>query len=226
MTTFNQSMMHGLYQCGQHAEKQQMAGRRQGAAVVRPRRDRRWRSRGPGRSWPCTAAPGYGARHCQRLYCDYNMARGAEPGRIVVQAVRARDRGQAGHGRAEQRAERLLADLDPAGLDGADRAMLSARSLRPGSPRSQPVRLVGVQRAGENSLRPSAVPGGRRISSDPAFEDLTHRVGVQNVTRHGAQAFGVGADVDLAQRPARPEAPSARTAATRARSRSRSARAT
>ena len=43
-----------------------------------------------------------------------------QPGRLLVQAVRARDRGEAGHERPDEPAQRVLAAVDPAGLPADD----------------------------------------------------------------------------------------------------------
>ena len=120
VTTFNESTMNALYRavsCREAADEDRC---REGNGHRRPgtcTSARCWRSRAPGRSWPCTAAlamaPGTAAL---RLRVQHGNAE-LEPGRILVQALRAGHRGGAGHERAEQRARRVLADLDPAGLE-------------------------------------------------------------------------------------------------------------
>ena len=72
---------------------------------LRPHRGRCSRSRAPARSWPCTAGPT--RRTAKSLPVQHGDAEPG-PGRILVQALRAGHRGQAGHERQDQRPERLF----------------------------------------------------------------------------------------------------------------------
>ena len=83
--------------------------------------------------------PGYGVKNCDQVYCDVNMAEDPEAGRLLVQALRAGHRGVAGHERADQHPERILAALDPGGHRRSPTgSMLSSRTPDPPRPRFRP----------------------------------------------------------------------------------------
>ena len=153
----------------------------------------RWRTRRRAPSSRSTAAPATALQPLPAPVLRLQHGRGAAPGRIVDEAVRARDGDQPGHGRAGQRAERLLAALDPAGLDrGRTGPSCPRRSPRPWVPPA--AKSTGWwESVGDASMGAISVAVAAAQSSDPAFTDLTHRVGVQNIINTAA-AFGVGAD--------------------------------
>ena len=184
VTTFSQSMMSALYKSVAE-EKQQMAadGRplpwyvHMGAVLEQP---------GTGAILAMYGGPGYGAPHCRLVNCDYNMATESsdQVGSSFKPYVLATAVSQ---GMDVQNS--LLNGYSPIWIPpdwtAADRLALSTQS-----PPANPYGYWEFNEPGENSRRPLPVPEAAAISSDPAFEDLTHRVGVQNVLDM-ARSFGV-----------------------------------
>jgi membrane peptidoglycan carboxypeptidase len=190
VTTFNQSMMSTLYKSVAE-ERQQMAADGSpmpsyvhiGALLEQP---------GTGAILAMYGGPGYGARHCLRLRCDYNMAMESsnQVGSSFKPYVLATAVSQ---GMDVQNS--MLNGYSPIWIPpdwtAADRLALSTQS-----PPANPYGYWEFNEPGENSPSPLPVPMAAAISSDPAFEDLTHRVGVQNVLDM-ARNFGV-APTDMA----------------------------
>jgi membrane peptidoglycan carboxypeptidase len=174
VTTFNESMMNGLYRAVA-AEKRQMKADGAappwyvhiGAVLEKP---------GTGAIVAMYGGPGYGIRHCQRYNCDYNMAMQSsnQVGSSFKPYVLAAAVSQ---GMNVQNS--VLNGYSPIWIppdwNATDRLTLSAQS-----PPANPYGYWKFDQPNENS-GPLSVPKAAAISSDPAFEDLTHRVGVQNV---------------------------------------------
>ncbi len=136
--------------------------------------------------------PGYNASHCQRLYCDYNMAEAPHPvGSSMKPYVLATAINQ---GMDVQNS--VLNGYSPLWIPpdwtAQDRAMLS--SPQPPAMGAAAAKSNGWwESVGDGNLRAISVAVAAAQSSDPAFTDLTHRVGVESVIKT-AQAFGVGAN--------------------------------
>jgi membrane peptidoglycan carboxypeptidase len=174
VTTFNEGMMNGLYRAVA-AEKQQMKidGTAPpwyvhiGAVLEKP---------GTGAIVAMYGGPGYGVRHCQRYNCDYNMAMQSSnqvgssfKPYVLAAAV------QQGMNVQNSVLNGYSPIWIPPDWNATDRLTLSAQS-----PPANPYGYWKFDEPNENS-GPLGVPKAAAISSDPAFEDLTHRVGVQNV---------------------------------------------
>ena len=174
VTTFNEGMMNGLYRAVA-AEKQQMKidGAAPpwyvhiGAVLEKP---------GTGAIVAMYGGPGYGVRHCQRYNCDYNMAMQSSnqvgssfKPYVLAAAV------QQGMDVQDSVLNGYSPIWIPPDWNETDRLTLSAQS-----PPANPYGYWEFNEPNENS-GPLSVPKAAAISSDPAFEDLTHRVGVQNV---------------------------------------------
>jgi len=190
VTTFNQSMMSTLDKSVAE-ERQQMAADGSpmpsyvhvGALLEQP---------GTGAILAMYGGPGYGARHCKLVDCQYNMA--TESSNQVGSSFKPYVLATAvSQGMDVQ--DSLLNGYSPIWIPPdwteADRLALSAQS-----PPANPYGYWEFNEPDEDSGRPLPVPTAAAISSDPAFEDLTHRVGVQNVLDM-ARSFGV-APTDMA----------------------------
>ncbi len=189
VTTFNESTMNALYRAV-NAEKQQMKidaseGNGHpapwyvhvGAVLEKP---------GTGAIVAMYGGPGYGVRHCQLYDCEYNMATESSNqvgssfkpyvlATAVAQGMNVQDSVLDGYSPI----------WIPPDWTETDRLTLSAMS-----PPANPYGYWEFNEPDENSGALS-VPKAAAISSDPAFEDLTHRVGVQNVLDM-ARNLGVG----------------------------------
>ena len=190
VTTFNQSMMSALYKSVAE-ERQQMAADGSpmpsyvhiGALLEQP---------GTGAILAMYGGPGYGARHCKLVGCEYNMA--TESSNQVGSSFKPYVLATAvSQGMDVQNS--MLNGYSPIWIPpdwtAADRMALSTQS-----PPANPYGYWEFNEPGENSRSPLPVPMAAAISSDPAFEDLTHRVGVQHVLDM-ARNFGV-APTDMA----------------------------
>ena len=162
------------------------------------------RTRATARSSPCTRAR---ARTWTRRSAAPSTAmrtRGLRPGagRIVVQAVRAVDRGAAGHERADQHPE--LEQYLCVPPDGASRSLYSKEippryysMTRPaplatlhGFP-SRERRRRGRSATGRRGhLAETTLQNALAQSSNTAFTDLAHRVSTKNIVAHGEQLRG------------------------------------
>jgi membrane peptidoglycan carboxypeptidase len=183
VTTFSEPMMNSLYK-SIALEKHQMAadGRplpwymRMGAVLEKP---------GSGAILAMYGGPDYNARHCKRVACQYNMALQSsnQVGSSFKPYVLATAVSQ---GMNVQNS--VLNGYSPIWIPPdwtqADRLALSTQT-KPANPYG----YWEFNEANENS-GPLPVAKAAAISSDPAFEDLTHRVGVQKVLDM-ARKFGV-----------------------------------
>ena len=194
-TTFSPSMMQGAHQGGQHRKAARWAAAAGvAAAELRPLRG-------------LAGEPEDGRHHrdlrrtrlhlqpeeLQPAVLPLQHGRSTAPGRLVDEAVRARGRDQPGHGRPDQRAERHTRRCGSRRSRPRRTRPCFPRSSRPPwvpRPRS---RLAGGSRRARQPWRPISVAVAAAQSSDPAFTDLTHRVGVTSIIRT-AQAFGVGSN--------------------------------
>jgi membrane peptidoglycan carboxypeptidase len=136
--------------------------------------------------------PGYSASHCARLYCDYNMAEAPHPvGSSMKPYVLATAIDQ---GMDVQNS--VLNGYSPLWIPPAwttqDQNELS--SQRPPAIGAAAAKASGWwESQGDASMGPISVSVAAAQSSDPAFTDLAHKVGVQNII-NTAKNFGVGAD--------------------------------
>ena len=137
--------------------------------------------------------PGYNVnRTASRLFCDYNMAEAPHPvGSSMKPYVLATAINQ---GMDVQNS--VLNGYSPLWIPpdwtAQDRAMLS--SPQPPAMGAAAAKSNGWwESVGDSNLRAISVAVAAAQSSDPAFTDLTHRVGVESIIKT-AQAFGVGAD--------------------------------
>ncbi len=184
VTTFNQSMMSTLYKSVAEQKRQMAADGSPmpsyvhiGAVLEQP---------GTGAILAMYGGPGYGVRHCLQVDCEYNMA--TESSNQVGSSFKPYVLATAvSQGMDVQNS--LLNGYSPIWIPPdwteADRLALSTQS-----PPANPYGYWEFNEPDENSGRPLPVPVAAAISSDPAFEDLTHRVGVQNVLNM-ARSFGV-----------------------------------
>jgi membrane peptidoglycan carboxypeptidase len=179
-TTFSESMMSALASAVSQ-DKQQMAADgvpfptydHIGAVLEQP---------GTGAILAVYGGPGYGVRHCRKLDCEYNMAEDSnEVGSSFKPYVLATAVQQ---GMDVQNS--ILNGYSPLYIPQlpADRMVLSSRT--------RPADMYGYWESDSDSNRgPISVTTAAAQSSDPAFTDLTHRVGVDNVIAM-AKSFGVG----------------------------------
>ena len=190
-TTFSSLDDERPHPCRPLWVRPQMRPGRPGPAVVRPR------GSGPGQA-EHGRHPGRLRRPWLRRQelqawssCDINMAEDPKQVGSSFKPYVLATAVSAGHERADQCADRVLADLDPEGPTLSDRdATLPApragsrrdRRFSPTCRSTRPPRIAG---------RGSTVANAAAISSDPAFEDLSHCVGVQNVINM-AKGLGVG----------------------------------
>jgi membrane peptidoglycan carboxypeptidase len=192
-TTFNNSMIKTLA-ASVNDEKQQMKADgvplpsydHFGAAVIQP---------GTGDIVAIYGGPGYlsNSKYCTKIFCQYNMAEAPNPvGSSMKPYVLATAVAQG-------------MDVQDSVLDGytplwippdwtaADRAELSQQK-NPFPTTNEATSNGWWQSTSEgNGGGPLSVQDAAAQSSDPAFADLTHKVGVQNIIDM-AQSFGVGAD--------------------------------
>jgi membrane peptidoglycan carboxypeptidase len=131
--------------------------------------------------------PGYGVKHCRRLLCDYNMAEAPhQVGSSFKPYVLATAVSQGMNVQTS-----VLNGYDPICIPPdwtqADRLMRSA--LEPGS-RCTQEGFWPFTEPGED-YKAIAVTKAAAVSSDSAFEDLAHRVGVQNIINMAGK-LGVG----------------------------------
>jgi membrane peptidoglycan carboxypeptidase len=196
-TTFSPSMMQGLTRAVS-AEKSQIASAAaaQGMSAL-PYFDHFGISLEDPKTGGILAiygGPGYisNQRKCLRLFCQYNMAEAPHPvGSSMKPYVLATAINQ---GMDVQNS--VLNGFSPLWIPpdwtAQDRAMLS-------SPQTPAMGAAAAksngwwQSVGDINLRAISVSVAAAQSSDPAFTDLTHRVGVDNIIKT-AQAFGVGAN--------------------------------
>jgi membrane peptidoglycan carboxypeptidase len=191
-TTFSPSMMHALNKAV-NTEKRQMAA----SGVPLPNYDHFGISLenpktgaiiaiygGPGVSLPNAV--------CARLFCDYNMAEAPHPvGSSMKPYVLA-----AAIDQDMDVQNSVLNGYSPLWIPPEatmqDRLMLSQQQPPAGG--ATLARSEGWwESVGDAPLGPVSVAKAAALSSDPAFTDLTHRVGDQAIIS-AAQAFGVGAD--------------------------------
>jgi membrane peptidoglycan carboxypeptidase len=127
--------------------------------------------------------PGYGVKNCVKLLCDLNMAEDPEQvgssfkPYVIATAV--------SQGMDVQ--DSILNGYSPLWIPESQtpdgRNEVSSRTPKAGG-------YLPFNEPGENS-GPISVQKAAAISSDPAFEDLAHKVGVQNLLEM-VQRFGVG----------------------------------
>ncbi len=138
--------------------------------------------------------PGYMSdqKKCARLYCDYNMAEAPHPvGSSMKPYVLA-----AAINQNMDVQNSVLNGYSPLWIPpeatAADRAELSTPQPPPMG--ATAAKQVGWwESVGDANLKAISVTKAAALSSDPAFTDLTHRVGDQAIIST-AQQFGVGAD--------------------------------
>jgi membrane peptidoglycan carboxypeptidase len=190
VTTINESTMNSLYRAV-NAEKQQMKidaseGNGHpapwyvhiGAVLEKP---------GTGAIVAMYGGPGYGVKHCQLYGCDYNMATqssnqvGSSFKPYVLAAAVAQ-----GMNVQNSVLDGYSPIWIPPDWTETDRLTMSSMT-QPADPYGY-WEFNGGQGEDQGAL---SVPKAAAISSDPAFEDLTHRVGVQNVLDM-ARNLGVG----------------------------------
>jgi len=159
-----------------------------------------------GAIWAVYGGPGYGAPNCDASNCQFNYAEAAEPvgssfkPYVLAAAVNAN-------------MNVFTSQLDgfspiyiPVKNAGNNYAALETTPSLMTPPNGAPptpknastyydsstnIAYFTFDEPSENSGRPLAVNVAAAISSDPSFEDLAHRDGVQNVINM-ARAFGVG----------------------------------
>jgi membrane peptidoglycan carboxypeptidase len=185
-TTFSQSLMNGLYKSIAENKKLMAEDGRAlpdyahvGAVLEQP---------GTGDIMAIYGGPGYDAKNCAKVYCDLNMAEDAKQvgssfkPYVLATAVKQDMNVQTS----------ILNGFSPLwipqGSSLADRLVLSSRT-KPIDP-PLPQNYWPFNEADEDSGA-LHVAKAAAISSDPAFMDLAHRVGVQNVITM-AKEMGVG----------------------------------
>jgi membrane peptidoglycan carboxypeptidase len=143
--------------------------------------------------------PGYGSARCGSTDCDFNTAEAAEP---VGSSFKPYVLSTAVHEDMNVFTSRLNGyspiwiPENPENLQ--TETMLSSLSPPPGVSAQDTVGLAAngiyyfkFDEAGEDSNAPLPVNVAAAISSDPAFEDLAHRDGIDSVINM-AKSFGVG----------------------------------
>jgi membrane peptidoglycan carboxypeptidase len=187
-TTFSPSMMQGLTRAV-NAEKKQMAAAGQplpsydhfGISLEDPK---------TGGILAIYGGPGYGAAHCARLYCDYNMAEAPHPvGSSMKPYVLAAAIMQGMNVQTS-----VLNGYSPLWIPptwtAQDRAMLS--TPQPPAIGAAAAKATGWwQSIGDANMGPISVQVAAAQSSDPAFTDLAHKLGVKSII-DTARAFGIG----------------------------------
>jgi membrane peptidoglycan carboxypeptidase len=132
--------------------------------------------------------PGYGVKNCERVFCQLNMAEDPKQvGSSFKPYVLATAVSQ-GMNVQNSVLNGFSPLWVPEGQSDAERQVLSSRTKPVNPPITQP--YLPFREASENS-GPLSVQKAAAISSDPAFEDLAHRAGVQNVINMTKQ-FGIG----------------------------------
>jgi membrane peptidoglycan carboxypeptidase len=183
-TTFSQSMMRGLYKAVA-ADKIMMKTDGQGlpsyafvgSVVEQPSN---------GAIKAIYGGPGYGARHCAEFHCYLNMAENPKQvgssfkPYVLAAAVRA------GMDVQDSVLNGFSPLWIPEGQTSGDELQLSSQT----KPLTNDQGYLPFNEPSENQGA-LTVQKAAAISSDPAFEDLAHRAGVQNVIDM-AGAFGVG----------------------------------
>ncbi|HSR85106.1 MAG TPA: transglycosylase domain-containing protein [Streptosporangiaceae bacterium] len=134
--------------------------------------------------------PGYGVSHCLRLLCDYNMAEAPHPvGSSMKPYVLA-----AAINMGMNVQTSVLNGFSPLWIppeyNATYRAMLSTQQPPSIGPKAAKSAGWWVSQ-GEASLGPLSVTKAAAQSSDPAFTDLAHHIGVTSIIQM-AQKFGVG----------------------------------
>lgn len=191
-TTFSQSMMQALTRAV-NTEKKQMAN----AGVPLPYYDHF----GISLEDPTTGGivaiyggPGYisNQKRCLRLYCQYNMAEAPHPvGSSMKPYVLATAINQ-GMNVQTSKLNGYSPLWIPPDWTPQDQNMLS--TPQPPAMGAAAAKSAGWwESQGEASLGPISVSVAAAQSSDPAFTDLAHKVGVENIIKT-AQLFGVGDD--------------------------------
>ena len=195
-TTFSPSMMQGLSRAVS-AERQQIAAAAaaQGRAAL-PYYDHFGISLENPRTGAIVAiygGPGYISNQtkCARLFCQYNMAEAPHPvGSSMKPYVLA-----AAINQGMDVQDSVLNGNSPLWIPpqatALDRAELSTSPNPPGMSPATAKSIGWWESQGDTPLGPISVAVAAAQSSDPAFTDLAHRVGVQNII-NTAQAFGVG----------------------------------
>ena len=157
--------------------------------------------------WAVYGGPGYGTANCTRTDCFLNMAEAAEPvgssfkPYVLSEAVNeGMDVFTSQLNGFSPLYIPLLNANDPRNYSQLE-LMPSLTSPPPGVPKnaqnthsylsSGNIWYFTFNEQAENLGKPLAVNAAAAISSDPAFEDLAHRDGIQNVINM-AKAFGVG----------------------------------
>lgn len=179
-TTFSESLMSALGKAVS-LEKRQMAADGApfhsydhiGAVLEQP---------GTGAILAVYGGPGYGVRHCKKLDCEYNMAEDSnEVGSSFKPYVLATAVQQGMNVQTS-----VLNGYSPLYIPQLPAARYTLSS------RSKPANMYGYWESDSDaSLGSISVTTAAAQSSDPAFTDLTHRVGVDNVIQM-AKSFGVG----------------------------------
>ena len=190
-TTFSQSMMSGLYKAVVANKAQMKADGRAlpsyayiGAVLERPT---------DGSILAVYGGPGYNsnAKACQKVDCYLNMAEDPKQvGSSFKPYVLATAVSQ-GMNVQTSKLNGYSPLWIPEGTSPADQMTLSSRT-QPTSLQLGQQPYVEFNEPSEDSKAPLTVPNAAAISSDPAFEDLAHRDGVQNIINMAKQ-FGVGA---------------------------------
>jgi membrane peptidoglycan carboxypeptidase len=182
-TTISKNMMNGLYRAVHENEQLMKQGGEAlpsyahvGAALEQP---------GTGAILAIYGGPNYTARHCRKLHCQYDMALAAQQvGSSFKPYVLATAVKQGMNAKTS-----ILNGYAPICIPPdwtlADRMMLSTRGTNCDTPDGFKL----FNETAEN-FGPLTVPNAIAQSSDPGFEDLIHRVGVQN-TIQMAQSLGV-----------------------------------
>jgi membrane peptidoglycan carboxypeptidase len=189
-TTFSQSMMRALVRAVSTEKKQLTA-----AGLSLPYYDHFGMSLESPKTGGIIAiygGPGYSAKHCARLYCQYNMAEAPHPvGSSMKPYVLATAINQ---GMDVQTS--VLNGFSPLWIppdwNAADRSSLSQQK-NPFPTLNDATSQGWWESHGDGSMGPISVSVAAAQSSDPAFTDLTHRVGVQAII-NTAKNFGVGED--------------------------------
>ena len=188
-TTFSSSMMSGLTRAVREGKTQMRQDGKAlpwyahvGAVLVKP---------GTGAILAVYGGPGYGAKNCAKVFCDINMAEDPKQvGSSFKPYVLATAVSQ-GMNVQTSVLNGFSPIWVPEGTTIADRMTLSPRRA-PGPAETNIQAYLPFNEANENSGA-LTVSKAAAISSDPAFEDLAHRAGVQNVINM-AKSLGVGQD--------------------------------
>jgi membrane peptidoglycan carboxypeptidase len=184
-TTFSQAQMNALYKAVNANKKEMKAlGQRLptyahvGAVLENAK---------TGAIQAVYGGPGYGVKNCEKVFCQLNMAE--DPKQVgssfkpYVLATAVSQGMDVQHSVLNGFSPLWI----PEGQSQADRLVLSSRT-KPTDPGDQG--WLPFNEASENSGA-LTVQKAAAISSDPAFEDLAHRVGVQNLIDMTKQ-FGIG----------------------------------